>query len=212
MPSACTNSKLRMPCAASWIRAMRSSIGVSAWGSGWSGVVVMMRIPVSRRCASTGRSRARPWSACRWKSGPRRWRRWPAAIRGRRHRRPPAAPARRSAHRRDRMSSRLKSSSRMLVAPAASAAASSSRSSTSICTGTSARECAARSSASRTPPAAAIWFSLIRMPSHSPRRWLAPPPTRTAYFCARRKPGSVLRVSSIAQPFGLGDTLAIRSM
>jgi hypothetical protein len=28
-------------------------------------------------------------------------------------------------------------------------------------------------------------------------RWLTPPPTRTAYFCAMRRPGIVLRVSRI---------------
>jgi len=58
------------------------------------------------------------------------------------------------------------------------------------------------------PPAAAMWFSLIRMPCHSASRWFCPPPTRTAYFCAWRSPGSVLRVSSTAQPRGLGDAPA----
>ena len=28
-------------------------------------------------------------------------------------------------------------------------------------------------------------------------RWLTPPPTRTAYFCSARRPGSVLRLSRI---------------
>ena len=60
-------------------------------------------------------------------------------------------------------------------------------------------------------PAAAMWFSLIRMPSHSAMRWLWPPPVRTAYFCAWRRPGRVLRVSSTTQPCGLGDTPAIAS-
>ncbi len=54
-----------------------------------------------------------------------------------------------------------------------------------------------------------MWFSLIRMPCHSARRWLPPPPTRTAYFCAWRRPGKVLRVSSTAQPRGFGDAPAI---
>ena len=42
-----------------------------------------------------------------------------------------------------------------------------------------------------------MWFSLISTASYRPMRWLAPPPTRTAYFCASRRPGSVLRVSTI---------------
>ena len=41
----------------------------------------------------------------------------------------------------------------------------------------------------------ARWLSLIRMASNKPRRWLVPPPHRTAYFCRSRYPGSVLRVS-----------------
>jgi hypothetical protein len=65
------------------------------------------------------------------------------------------------------------------------------------------RSAPARPAARRVmPPAAAMWFSLIRMPSHSAMRWLLPPPVRTAYFCAWRRPGRVLRVSSTTQPAG----------
>ena len=46
----------------------------------------------------------------------------------------------------------------------------------------------------RTPPAMATWLSLISTASSSPNRWFDPPPTRTAYFCANRSPGIVLRV------------------
>src|SRR5215472_14332256 len=44
------------------------------------------------------------------------------------------------------------------------------------------------------PPATAMWLSLIRMASSRPKRWLKPPPQRTAYFSSARKPGVVLRV------------------
>ncbi|KAH1281951.1 hypothetical protein KXX11_004024, partial [Aspergillus fumigatus] len=39
------------------------------------------------------------------------------------------------------------------------------------------------------PPAAWMWFSLIRIASHKASRWLPPPPQRTANFCAMRRPG-----------------------
>ena len=42
-------------------------------------------------------------------------------------------------------------------------------------------------------PATRTWFSLSITESNRPMRWLAPPPVRTAYFCARRRPGRVLR-------------------
>ena len=45
-------------------------------------------------------------------------------------------------------------------------------------------------------PAAMMWFSLIRIASHRASRWLPPPPTRTANFWARRRPGRVFRVST----------------
>ena len=45
---------------------------------------------------------------------------------------------------------------------------------------------AARRAAARRRPIpsgeAAMWLSLIRTPSKRPKRWLCPPPTRTAYF------------------------------
>ena len=47
-----------------------------------------------------------------------------------------------------------------------------------------------------TPPAAAMWFSLIRIASYSPARWLLAPPAATAAFSRARSPGVVLRVSS----------------
>ena len=39
----------------------------------------------------------------------------------------------------------------------------------------------------------------------------APPPARTAYFCARRRPGRVLRVSRMAQPRGFVEAPATAS-
>ena len=53
----------------------------------------------------------------------------------------------------------------------------------------------ARRTASATPPQAATWLSLMRMPSPSANRWFVPPPARTAAFSSRRQPGVVLRVS-----------------
>ena len=40
-----------------------------------------------------------------------------------------------------------------------------------------------------------MWLSFTSTMSKRPMRWLEPPPTRTAYFCKVRKPGTVLRVS-----------------
>ncbi|ABM55820.1 hypothetical protein Veis_0027 [Verminephrobacter eiseniae EF01-2] len=94
-------------------------------------------------------------------------------------------------------------SSSTILAPASRAWPNCSSVSTSICMN---RACAARSSwptarsTAVTPPAAAMWFSLISTASYRPMRWLLPPPTRTAYFCARRRPGKVLRVSTIRAP------------
>ena len=48
-----------------------------------------------------------------------------------------------------------------------------------------------------TPPATAMWLSLMRMASSRPKRWLVPPPQRTAYFSKARRPGVVLRVSQM---------------
>ncbi len=44
------------------------------------------------------------------------------------------------------------------------------------------------------------WFSLTRIASSRPARWLAPPPQRTAYFSSARRPGVVLRVSRMVAP------------
>src|SRR5262245_6526079 len=42
-----------------------------------------------------------------------------------------------------------------------------------------------------------MWLSLISMASSSPKRWLKPPPQRTAYFSSARSPGVVLRVQQM---------------
>ncbi len=88
----------------------------------------------------------------------------------------------------------LSSSSR--GTPASSAPATSSRVAHSTSTGTPSR---APSTASRaataTPPASVAWFSLTRIASSRPPRWLTPPPMRTASFSSARSPGVVLRVS-----------------
>src|SRR5882724_9623568 len=47
------------------------------------------------------------------------------------------------------------------------------------------------------PPATAMWLSLISMASSRPKRWLKPPPQRTAYFSNARSPGVVLRVQQM---------------
>ena len=47
------------------------------------------------------------------------------------------------------------------------------------------------------PPAAWTWLSLTIAASSSPKRWLNPPPQRTAYFCSARRPGRVLRVQTM---------------
>ena len=41
---------------------------------------------------------------------------------------------------------------------------------------------------------------MTRIPSSRPKRWLRPPPQRTAYFSSARSPGVVLRVSRISAP------------
>ena len=58
----------------------------------------------------------------------------------------------------------------------------------------------ARATAWAIPPAAAMWFSLIRIASYSPARWLLAPPAATAAFSSARRPGIVLRVSSTPAP------------
>ena len=48
----------------------------------------------------------------------------------------------------------------------------------------------ARAAARRVmPPATAMWLSLIRIASSRPKRWLKPPPQRTAYFSKRAQAG-----------------------
>ena len=59
-----------------------------------------------------------------------------------------------------------------------------------------------------TPPASRTWLSLISMPSSRPKRWLTPPPARTAYFSSARSSGVVLRVSrTVMRPAGRVDEL-----
>jgi hypothetical protein len=69
-----------------------------------------------------------------------------------------------------RMPSRSKLSSSTLTAPAAKASRSCSSVSTSIWMSTPAFSAAAREAPAVMPPAAAMWFSLIRMPCHSASR------------------------------------------
>ena len=90
--------------------------------------------------------------------------------------------------------------------PASSASASCSRlsTSTSIATRWPTVPCPADRFA--TEPAAAMWLSLISTASSSPKRWLAPPPHRTAYFSRRAGPGGLARVERCA-PRGALDRL-----
>ena len=99
-----------------------------------------------------------------------------------------------------RRSSALKSSTRMRSQPVASACRNCSRVSTSTISGRSGWAARAAAIAAATEPATRMWFSLSITASYRPRRWLPPPPARTAYFCARRRPGRVLRVSRIMAP------------
>ena len=73
-------------------------------------------------------------------------------------------------------------------------AASASRSWSSVSTSTSILTrwptlALARSIAIATPPATAMWLSLISIASSRPKRWFDPPPQRTAYFSKRPKAG-----------------------
>ena len=45
-----------------------------------------------------------------------------------------------------------------------------------------------------------MWLSLMSTASNRPKRWLAPPPARTAYFSKARRPGVVFRVQTIFAP------------
>src|SRR6202158_5414424 len=93
-----------------------------------------------------------------------------------------------------RMSSTSMLSRSTISALQSSASASCSSVSTSTSTGIAAFR--ARLIASRTPPAASMWLSLMRIASHRPSRWLWPPPARTAARSRKRSPGVVFRVSS----------------
>ena len=66
---------------------------------------------------------------------------------------------------------------------------------TSTSTGRSGYAARTASYAGTTPPAATTWLSLTIAMSESEKRWLVPPPHRTAYFWRARWRGSVLRVS-----------------
>ena len=64
----------------------------------------------------------------------------------------------------------------------------------------------AAATASARPPARATWFSLIRIASKRPMRWLTPPPAATACFSSARRPGS--RLAGVEDPRpGPGDRL-----
>ena len=92
-------------------------------------------------------------------------------------------------------------SSRITSAPASRASRTWARSVTSTSTFTRWPTAAfARRTASPTPPATATWLSLMSTASSRPKRWLEPPPTRTAYFSRARSPGVVLRVSATRAP------------
>ncbi len=99
-----------------------------------------------------------------------------------------------------RMSACVNSSSMMTSGFMPSASRNSSSDSTSTSTGMPGADARAWRMAALIEPAAMMWFSLTSTMSCRPMRWLRPPPQRTAYFCARRRPGSVLRVSRIWQP------------
>ena len=75
-----------------------------------------------------------------------------------------------------------------------------SRTSTSSVPASSGAAARARSTACAIPPAAAMWFSLIRIASYSPTRWLRAAAAATAAFSSARRPGVVLRVSSTCAP------------
>ena len=107
-----------------------------------------------------------------------------------------ARPAIRSTAVRTSASERL--SSRMVSAPAAIASSTSPRLWASTSTGNPRPAVRPRRTASVSDPASRMWLSLIRMPSSSAARWLAPPPARTAYFSSTRSVGVVLRVSKMA--------------
>ena len=112
----------------------------------------------------------------------------------------PANGAERAMRTASRRVAASKSSTRMRSQPASSASRSSSRVSTSTISGRSGRAARAAWIAAPTEPATRTWFSLSITASYRPMRWLPPPPARTAYFCAWRRPGRVLRVSRMVVP------------
>jgi len=87
-------------------------------------------------------------------------------------------------------------SSRMMSAPASAASDASATVWASTSTGRPGEAARAFATACAIPPARRMWLSLIRIRSNNPKRWLLPPPTRTAYFSRSRRLGVVLRVSS----------------
>jgi hypothetical protein len=92
-------------------------------------------------------------------------------------------------------------SNMMRSTPAASASSTSSGVVVSTSTFRRSTLCSATArTAAVIPPAAAMWLSLISTMSWSPKRWLAPPPARTASFSRCRIPGVVLRVSITRAP------------
>src|SRR5436190_869343 len=97
-------------------------------------------------------------------------------------------------------SSMLSSNSR--GAPAASACSISSRFLTSTCSVCASPGAPARADATACamPPAAAMWFSLMRIASCRPILWFDAPPAATAAFSSARRPGVVLRVSRTPAP------------
>ena len=56
-----------------------------------------------------------------------------------------------------------------------------------------------------------MWLSFTKMASDRLMRWFAPPPQRTAYFSAARRPGNVLRVSRTTSPAADGAGAAVPS-
>ena len=94
----------------------------------------------------------------------------------------------------------LSSSSRGAPRRAPASISPGSRTSTSSMAASSGAASRTRATAWAIPPAAAMWFSLIRIASNSPTRWLLAPPAATAAFSSVLSPGVVLRVSSTTVP------------
>ena len=112
-----------------------------------------------------------------------------ARSRARCRRTPRAARGRRRARRPPRTSSAVMLSSRIRSTPALSASATSASVSASTSIGRAVAIAERRDARRPIPPAIRRWFSLRRIASYSPSRWLVPPPHRTAYFSSARRPG-----------------------